>query len=262
MAARWRAHKTPEHENCERTEMILQGDCLEVLKTIKDNSVDSLVTDPPAGISFMSKAWDGSKGGRDGWVEWLTQVMLECHRVLKPGAHGLIWAIPRTSHWTAWAIESAGFEIRDSIHHIFGSGFPKSHDISKAIDKAAGAEREKGKVLRTDPNIKGASFKNAEGRIEIREEIPATPEAKQWDGWGTALKPAHEVWWLVRKPLSEKNVAQNVLKHGTGGLNINGTRIEFKDDSYDRHAKEQFERQNRSGVKVFKCFARNLQLPI
>jgi DNA modification methylase len=107
------------------------GDCLEELKKLKPNSVDSLVTDPPAGISFMGKEWDGDKGGSKQWIAWLSQVMQECLRVLKPGAHGLVWAIPRTSHWTATACEDAGFEIRDVVTHLFGSGFPKSFNIGK-----------------------------------------------------------------------------------------------------------------------------------
>jgi hypothetical protein len=114
---------------------LLHGDCLEQLKTLADCSVDSLVTDPPAGISFMGLEFDSDKGGRDHWIKWLKEVMQECLRVMKPGAHGLVWAIPRTSHWTATALEDAGFEIRDVVTHLFGSGFPKSCDISKQLDK-------------------------------------------------------------------------------------------------------------------------------
>lgn len=111
--------------------VLLNGDCLEVLKELPDNSVDSLVTDPPAGISFMSKAWDDDKGGRKQWIAWMTDVMTECYRVLKPGAHGLVWALDRTSHWTGTALEDAGFSIRHKIYHHFGSGFPKSRDLWK-----------------------------------------------------------------------------------------------------------------------------------
>ncbi len=120
--------------------VLLQGDCLEVLKELPDNSIESLVTDPPAGISFMGKAWDDDKGGSKEWIAWLTEVMVETNRVLKPGAHGLVWGLPRTSHWTASACEAAGFEIRDVITHLFGSGFPKSHNI----EKSSGDERFKG----------------------------------------------------------------------------------------------------------------------
>lgn len=213
---------------------LLKGDCLEVLKTLPDNSVDSLVTDPPAGIGFMGKEWDHHKGGRKEWIAWMTEVMTECLRVMKPGAHGLVWAIPRTSHWTGAALEDAGFEVRDVVTHLFGSGFPKSMDISKAIDKAAGAERE---VLGLKLFADGQTYNGGElsGRAGMMSEgkprgpaletAPATDDAKQWQGWGTALKPASEHWILVRKPCSEKTVAANVLKWGCGGINIDACRI-------------------------------------
>ena len=216
---------------------LLHGDCLEQLKALPDNSVDSLVTDPPAGISFMGKGWDSDKGGRDEWIKWMASVMAECHRVLKPGAHGLVWALPRTSHWTATACENAGFEIRDIVHHLFGSGFPKSHDVSKNIDKLLGAKRE---VVgnRVEHNIKGSGensrLQNSGGKreaITLDITAPATDSAKQWQGWGTALKPAAENWILIRKPIAEKTVAANVLKHGTGGINIDAGRIEAADQA-------------------------------
>lgn len=205
---------------------IYNDDCLERLRLMDENSVDSLVTDPPAGISFMGKAWDGDKGGREQWIAWMTEVMRECLRVLKPGAHGLVWAIPRTSHWTATALENAGFEVRDVVTHLFGSGFPKSLDISKAIDKAAGETRKTEYV----PNMKNNDYGKGLGGGQWNApcEPPKTLSAKQWSGWGTALKPASEHWILVRKPLSEKTVAANVLKHGTGGINIDGCRIEMR----------------------------------
>ena len=172
---------------------LFNQDCSETLKTLENNSIDALITDPPAGISFMGKSWDSDKGGRDEWIKWMCGIMKECHRVMKPGAHGLVWSIPRTSHWTATALENAGFEIRDVVHHIFGSGFPKSLNISKAIDKALEEKKEN--------------------------------QAKQWSGWGTALKPAVENWILIRKPIAEKTVAKNVLAHGCGGINIDACRI-------------------------------------
>jgi site-specific DNA-methyltransferase (adenine-specific) len=163
-------------------------------------------------------------------------VMKEALRVLKPGAHGLVWAIPRTSHWTATALEDAGFEIRDAVTHLFGSGFPKSMDISKAIDKAAGAEREViGHAINSYPDSGrkdmyrdggGKVFDQGDGLKQNVITAPSTQEAKQWQGFGTALKPASEHWILVRKPLGEKTVAANVLKYGTGGINIDASRIE------------------------------------
>ena len=114
------------------TVKLLNGDCKEKLKELADNSVDSIVTDPPAGISFMNKEWDDNKGGRDMWIKWMEDIATECLRVLKPGGHALVWAIPRTSHWTGMAWENAGFEVRDKIVHIFGTGFPKSRDIRKS----------------------------------------------------------------------------------------------------------------------------------
>ena len=208
---------------------IMLGDCLDILEDLPPHSADSMVTDPPAGIAFMGKDWDKDKGGRDAWIEWMTKVMKEAHRVLKPGSHALVWAIPRTSHWTAMALENSGFIVRDVITHLFGSGFPKSLNISKAIDKAAGAERE---VLGTKdggPNIKGNNFSRDDGTRNIEKiTTPSTPEAKQWDGWGTALKPASEHWILVRKPLEKKTVAENVKAYGTGGINIDGCRVAGK----------------------------------
>lgn len=224
--------------------MIIPGDCLEGLKTLELNSIDSMVTDPPAGISFMGKEWDGDKGGREAWVAWMKEVMQECLRVLKPGAHAFVWAIPRTSHWTATALEDAGFEIRDIVTHVFGSGFPKSLDVSKAMDKAAGVDRTDFVIdedfLRRNPDTgqseKGIINKGHFDGIDAAKRFkPATSEAKQWQGWGTALKPASEHWILARKPLGEKTVAANVLKHGTGGINIDASRIAASDQ--DKFAK-------------------------
>jgi hypothetical protein len=215
--------------------VLLEGDCLEHLKELETNQFDALLTDPPAGISFMGKEWDDDKGGRDHWVSWMSDVMRECLRVLKPGAHGLVWAIPRTSHWTATALELAGFEIRDVVTHLFGSGFPKSLDISKAIDKSKGAEREvvgKKPIAYADSNCWSEPNKNVDvGGFGSNDNCygndseewsvknnpitaPATDLAKQWQGWGTALKPASEHWILIRKPLSEKTVAKNVENVG------------------------------------------------
>lgn len=201
------------------------GDAMQTLQGFDADSIGSIVTDPPAGISFMGKEWDHHKGGRDEWIAWMQTIASEAFRVLKPGGHALVWAIPRTSHWTATAWENAGFEVRDRIGHIFGSGFPKSLDVSKAIDKAAGVERELTRVGSVKRDGYGDDWDTGSSDNRPRYDIPATPEALRWEGWGTALKPAVEDWWLLRKPLSEKNVAANVLKWGTGGVNVDGCRV-------------------------------------
>ncbi len=210
---------------------VFNGDCLKVLRTLPGESVDSLVTDPPAGIAFMGKEWDEDKGGSKQWIKWMSDVMSECLRVMKPGAHGLVWAIPRTSHWTATALEDAGFEIRDVVTHLFGSGFPKSLDISKAIDKSKGLQ---GEPLGKNPAFRAKQLEHdTDWETAMRPEYkygPATADAKLWQGWGTALKPASEHWILVRKPCSEDTVAKNVLKWGCGGLNIDASRINTTDN--------------------------------
>jgi len=202
---------------------IHHGDNREVLKNLADNSIDSVVTDPPYELGFMGKSWDAT--GVAYSVELWQQVM----RVLKPGGHLLAFSGSRTYHRMAVAIEDAGFEIRDQIMWIYGSGFPKSHDVSKGIDKQAGAEREILGIARMQPDIRGNNY--AQGQREYGGDTvpqfitaPATAEAKQWQGWGTALKPAHEPIVVARKPLIG-TVAANVLTHGVGGLNIDGSRV-------------------------------------
>jgi len=177
----------------------------------------------------MGKSWDGDKGGRSEWIAWLTQVMKECLRVMKPGAHGLVWALPRTSHWTATALEDAGFEIRDVVTHLFGTGFPKSMNISIAIDKQAGAMKARGKAFVSAGAGERKDLQGTTGAEAFERHEGITDSAKQWQGWGTALKPASEHWILIRKPCSEKTVAANVLKWGVGGLNIDASRIGLGD---------------------------------
>lgn len=267
-----------------------QGDCLEVMKTLPDNSVDSIVTDPPYGISFMGKKWDYDVPGVDVWAEAL--------RLLKPGGHALVACGTRTQHRMAVNLEDAGFEIRDTVAWIYGSGFPKSLDVSKAIDKVGGRPDlivEIGKALKSAREARGMTASECdrifcggttnwswfEGRprgqrcptpdtfnaittlwpelkhladavAEVEREIIGAKggsllavapgqindrsqtelsittgtslNAKTWDGWGTALKPAMELWTLARKPLIG-TVAQNVIEHGTGGINIDGCRV-------------------------------------
>ena len=161
---------------------VLYGaDCLRVLRCMPSNSVDSIVTDPPAGVNFMGEDWDKAKGGRDAWIAWMQEIAAECLRVIKDGGHALVWALPRTSHWTGMAWENAGFEPRDRIAHLFSTGMPKSH------------------------NLKG-----------------------EWDGWGTALKPSAEDWWLLRKPI-KTSVAANAAKNGTGALHIDACRVPYQE---------------------------------
>jgi site-specific DNA-methyltransferase (adenine-specific) len=192
------------------------GDCLDVLKTLADCSVDAIVTDPPYGLSFMGKRWDYDVPSVDIWTE--------CLRVLKPGGHLLAFAGTRTQHRMAVRIEDAGFEIRDMIAWVYGQGFPKSMDISKQLDKAAGAERE---VVAREMNWGARPNIGPDGHVGAWDvTAPATEAAKQWEGWGTALKPALEPITLARKPLIG-TIAANVLEHGTGGLNIDGCRVNF-----------------------------------
>jgi len=211
------------------------ADCFEFMKEIPDNSIDSIVTDPPAGINFMGKTWDDfTDKGLFAFQDFIYQVFSEAIRVLKPGGHILVWAIPRTSHHTAMGIERAGFEIRDKIYFVFGSGFPKSWNISKAIEATEKYGKSGTKTLKQieqDGNgekyILNGRNNGILGEKKVWERKTYIPKgiAKQYEGWGTALKPAVEEWILARKPLSEKTVAQNVLKWETGGLNIDGCRI-------------------------------------
>lgn len=210
------------------------GDCRAVLKTLPDVSVDSVVCDPPYELGFMGKEWDASGIAYDGAV-W-SQVL----RVLKPGGHLLAFGGSRTYHRMACAIEDAGFEIRDQIMWVYGSGFPKSLDVSKAIDKAAGEVRE---VIRIDasqvrnPKASGGGRDGTPGATrpwiekamaagfhEKSSDIPATDAARRWQGWGTALKPAHEPIVVARRPLIG-TVADNVLAFGTGAVNVDGCRV-------------------------------------
>lgn len=224
---------------------VIHGDAVDVIKTLEENSVDALVCDPPAGISFMGKNWDNpdtfpldarsgkradggpsfgsgvrvsefKKKDRDAFIDFLTAIMTEALRTMKPGAHGLIWALPRTSHWTACALEDSGFELRNKFYHLFGSGFPKSLNVSKSLQN--------------------------QGYDCV-------------DGLGTDVKPACEEWILVRKPLSEKTVAANVLKWGTGAINIDASRI----DIHDKLPKYTISTHNSSGNTINPYFTRSNQ---
>ena len=205
---------------------IHNGDCIETMKAMPPESVDAIVTDPPYGLGFMGKKWDGLPPSLE-WAE-------ACYRVLKPGGHIAAFGGTRTWHRLAVAIEDAGFEMRDSLAWLYGSGFPKSHDIGKAIDKLAGAEREVVGEYASPEGTTGWKGQTSRAVYGVSAHVdgeprpitaPATPEAAQWDGWGTALKPAFEPIVLARKPLAEKTVARNVLAHGTGAINVDACRI-------------------------------------
>jgi DNA modification methylase len=221
---------------------ILHGNNLDLLKTLPENSVDSIVTDPPYGLSFMNKKWDYDVPSVEFWKE--------AYRVLKHGGHVLSFGGTRTYHRMVVNIEDAGFEIRDQIMWLYGSGFPKSLNIGKAIDKIEGNEREVvGEKKRGDvqkAKEKGVGYlADVANRNNVKQfgygTETITKGESEWEGWGTALKPANEPICLARKPLSEKSIAENVLKHGTGGINIDGCRVNFQneEDRKESTAKNQ-----------------------
>ena len=207
---------------------LLQGDCLEVMRGLEGNSIDCIVTDPPYALEFMGKGWDKVLPSVEVWEE--------CLRVAKPGAMLLAFGGTRTYHRLTCAIEDAGWEIRDCVMYVYGSGFPKSHNISKAIDKMKGTEKiiGKGKAGKTALG-QSSSWNKTYNPHEYNITEPNCPEAKKYDGYGTALKPAYEPIVLAMKPL-DGTFAENVLKWGVGGLNIDGCRVGYPegDDAYQK----------------------------
>ena len=200
------------------TYKIIQGDNRLTLKTLEDNSIDAIVTDPPYGINFLGKTWDADTGSLETYKE--------CLRVLKPGGHILAFSAARTYHYLAITLEQAGFEIRDQIMWIYSSGFPKSQDIGRQIQKKLGV-KEKRSHKNNIPRIGG------DVDISIKDNgqtVCTDPQAKAWEGWGTSLKPAQEPICLARKPLKQ-SIAANVQQYGTGALNIDATRIERENES-------------------------------
>lgn len=262
------------------------GKCEDVLPGLAPESVDAIVTDPPAAVSFMGREWDSDRGGRARWVEWLAGCMESATRCLKPGGHALVWSLPRTAHWTAWALEDAGLEIRDCIPHLFGSGFPKNLDVGKAIDKRGGRPdlaAEIGAAIRQARVQRGWTTGQADrhfcggttnwtwfegrkgicrppspddfaqitaewpelaqwaelvaeaerdviaarrgvtktfnvGAVEVVGErppvtAPATEGATRWEGWGTALKPGQEIWWIAQKPPGQDDTLDEIGSH-------------------------------------------------
>ena len=203
------------------------GDCLNVLKMMIEDEVfvDSIVTDPPYELGFMGRSWDSTG------IAFQKKTWELCFKVLKPGGHLLAFSGSRTYHRMAVAIEDAGFEIRDQVMWLYGSGFPKSMNVGKALDKKLGNERESfGTKLKKAGDMRGGNYVKGGDYKSI--EIEITKGNTEWEGWGTALKPAHEPLVLARKPLSENSVVDNVLKHRTGGINIDECRVEGNDAKY------------------------------
>jgi site-specific DNA-methyltransferase (adenine-specific) len=199
--------------------LVYAGDCLEVMAQLPEASIDAIVTDPPYELGFMGKSWDSTG------IAYQPETWAAMLRILKPGGHLLAFSATRTYHRMTVAIEDAGFEIRDCIAWMYGSGFPKSLDVSKAIDKAAACERDR--VPYIGGIASGSSNYGGGGVIHVGSKVndkPITHEAEKWNGWGTALKPAFEPIVVARKPLIG-TVAANVLEHGTGALNIDACRI-------------------------------------
>ena len=211
---------------------IICGDCIDVMKSLEADSIDTLITDPPYGLSFMGKKWDYDVPGVETWKE--------CLRVLKPGGTALIFAGSRTQHRMAVAVEDAGFILKDCIMWLYGSGFPKATDISKQLDKKAGVEREvigkrtDGRYAHSfqDTNNPMGQLNPKKSNVEKIGQItePSTPEAKIWNGWKShGLKPAYEPILVAMKP-NDGTYANNAIKHGVSGLNIDGGRIGTKDN--------------------------------
>lgn len=207
---------------------LLNSDCLDAMRKMPDACIDAIVTDPPYGLSFMGKDWDHGVPGVEFWKEAL--------RIAKPGAHLLSFGGTRTFHRIACAIEDAGWEVRDTLMWLYGSGFPKSMDISKAIDRKFGQERDKfpNPLANKQTSQKGTLAHGDRNGNSYISPIPVSDEAKKWNGWGTCLKPAYEPIIMARKPV-EGTVVDNVLKHGTGGINIDECRIPFESEA-DRKA--------------------------
>jgi hypothetical protein len=232
--------------------VLFPGDSRDVLKALPENSIDAVVTDPPYALVSIAKRFGGDNaaavkpgsvyarssagfmGARwdTGEVAFNPEFWAEVLRVLKPGGHMVACGGTRTYHRLVCAIEDAGFDVRDAIMWHYGSGFPKSHDVSKGIDRAAGAERE---VIGPSARHGGGASKTIPDYDRFGSSgdfitAPATDAAKQWQGWGTALKPSTEIICLARKPISEGTIAANVLRWGTGALNIDGCRIDAGSD--------------------------------
>lgn len=196
---------------------LIHGDCREVLQQFKDNTIDALATDPPYGLSFMNRSWDKEIPGPDYWSEIL--------RAMKPGAYGVVMGGSRTHHRLGCVLEDSGFEIRDCIMWMYGSGFPKSQNVALMIDKHAG-HKNRGRAIPTASTYQACDTERQnklEGNV-VGKYQPIEDLAKIWDGYGTNIKPAYEPIFLIRKPLIG-TVAQNIIEYGVGALNIDACRI-------------------------------------
>jgi len=228
---------------------VYQGDCVEVMAELDEASVDAIVCDPPYELGFMGKEWDSAG------VTYRVETWEAAYRVLKPGGHLVAFGGTRTFHRLTCALEDAGFEIRDCLSWLYGSGFPKSLDVSKAIDKAAGAARkvvgERAGSAHAGMNGIGQGGYRQAGESFPVYGAPATDAAKAWQGWGTALKPAWEPIILARKPLGERNVAANVLAHGTGAINVDGCRVGTDGEEIHAPQSDPAKRRGTVGTHLF-----------
>lgn len=220
------------------TYQVINGNNIEVLKTFPDNHFDSIVTDPPYGIDFLGKDWDANTGALETYQE--------CLRVLKPGGHILAFSAARTYHHLAITLEQAGFEIRDQIMWIYSSGFPKSHDIGRKIQKKLGVKETK-TIIQHDLRGKDGLMQK-KGQVDIEQVVATDDEAKQWEGWGNALKPAHEPICMARKPM-KSSILQNVQDWGTGAINIDACRIDWEpgEQEKDQAWREKYYAKNTGG---------------
>lgn len=192
---------------------VIQGNSAEVLKQYPDNYFDSVICDPPYGINFLGKDWDSNTGEEE--------VYRQCYRVLKPGGHLLAFSAARTYHHLAMSVERSGFEIRDQIMWVYGSGFPKSQDVGRQIQKSLGVKETK--RIKTH-DLRSNALMDGKGQAELDQVIATDPEAKRWSGWGNALKPAHEPIVVAQKPMKQA-LYKNVQEWGVGALNIDACRV-------------------------------------
>ena len=206
---------------------LYHGSMLDMLDVIKKESVDSIVTDPPYELNFMSKGWDNAG------VSFQPDTWKKCYEVLKPGGYLLAFGGSRTFHRIACAIEDAGFEIRDTIMWLYGSGFPKSMNIGLMMDKKEGLQKHRGKAI--DTAGKGTR-KDIETNFEVKPPYTdyKSDLAKQWQGWGTALKPSFEPIIVARKPF-KSSLVDNVIEYGVGGINIDECRVGTNGELIDNH---------------------------